>query len=91
MFKASVTEGSMPVMVNPGDVIDLDRFTAMMVIGASKAEFASEGARILVQTDYVAPARPVSPVVDPIGAVVAALNALTEATLGQKSARMKGV
>lgn len=78
-------------MVNPGDVVDLDRFTAMMVVTSGKALFAEDGTKLLVQKDYVAPPRAVTYAADPIGAAVAAINALTQAVLGQKGAQLKGV
>jgi hypothetical protein len=90
MFKASI-DSALPIMLNPGDVVDVDRFMAGMLFAGEKAEPAPEGARLLVQKDYVPAPRPVLTIAsDPIGAVVAALNALTEATLGRKHA-VKGV
>lgn len=86
MFKASI-EGALPIMVNPGDVVDLDRFTAGMLLSAEKAELASD-AKLFIQKDYVPPPRVIAPDLDPIGAIVKALHNLTEATIGR--ARQKG-
>ena len=76
MFKASI-EGALPLMVNPGDVVDVDLFMAGMLIKSEKAELTEEKPRI--NKDYVAPARPVIAGLDPIGALLRAVETLTKA------------
>lgn len=54
MFKASIG-GALPVMVNPGDVVEVDRFMAGMLVQTEKAELTDDRPRI--NADYKAPER----------------------------------
>ena len=74
MFKASLA-GALPVMVNPGDVVEVDRFMAGMLVNSEKAELTDEKPRI--NPDYKAPERPLS-VTDPIGLLTRAVDSLTK-------------
>lgn len=73
MFKVSIG-GALPVMVNPGDVVDVDRFMAGMLVQSEKAEVTDEKTRI--NPDYKAPERaPAQP--DTIGLLTRAVENLT--------------
>jgi hypothetical protein len=74
MFKA-VVEGSLPTMLNPGDVVDVDQFMAGMLIQCEKAELTDEKLRI--NKDYVATQRPATAGLDPMGAILRAIESLT--------------
>jgi hypothetical protein len=74
MFKASIS-GALPVMVNPGDVVEVDRFMAGMLVNSEKAELTDEKPRI--NPDYKAPERLPS-VSDPIGLLTRAVEHLTK-------------
>lgn len=76
MFKASI-DGALPIMVNPGDVVDVDLFLAGMLIKSEKAELTEEKPRI--NKEYVAPPRPVFAGLDPLGALLRAVETLTKA------------
>lgn len=45
----------MPVMLNPGSVVEVDAFTASMLMRAEKAEPTEE--KLFINKDYVAPPR----------------------------------
>lgn len=74
MFKASI-EGATAIMVNPGDVVEVDRFMAGMLIQAHKAEPTDEKAAI--NKDYRAPVAASSFAADPLAAFVRAVEGLT--------------
>lgn len=54
MFKASI-DGALPIMLNPGDVADVDVFTASMLLRSEKAELTED--KPFINKNYVAPAR----------------------------------
>lgn len=73
MFKASV-DGAACIMLNPGDVVEVDRFTAGMLIQMQKAEITDE--KPCVNKSYVAPVKPAA---DQPGSVWQAIESLTKA------------
>jgi hypothetical protein len=75
MFKASV-EGATPIMLNPGDVVDVDLFLGSMLVNSLKAELTEEKPRI--QKDYQPEPRPSSVIADPLGAILHAIEGLTK-------------
>lgn len=85
MFKASI-DGALPIMVHPGDVVDVDLFLAGTLIKSEKAELTEEKPH--VDKDYVAPPRPVLAGLDPLGALLRAVETLTKAmTLSAQKGR----
>jgi len=81
MFKASI-DGALPIMVHPGDVVEVDRFMAGMLMTSEKAIATEE--KLHLDRDYTAPVKPISIVADPFGAILKALETLT-GTLGTLS------
>jgi hypothetical protein len=74
MFKASI-DGAAAVMVHPGDVVEVDRFMAGMLMQSQKAEPTEEKVRI--NKDYTAPPVVASVVSDPFTAFARAIESLT--------------
>ena len=74
MFKASIG-GALPVMVNPGDVVEVDRYMAGMLVQSEKAELTDK--KQFVNPDYKAPERAPS-ALDPIGLLTRAVESLTK-------------
>jgi len=72
MFKASI-DGAACIMLNPGDVVEVDRFTAGMLIQTQKAEITDE--KLCVNKQYVAPMKPVA---DQPSSVWQAIESLTK-------------
>jgi len=82
MFKASIS-GALPVMVNPGDVVEVDRYMAGMLVQSEKAELTELKPRI--NPDYKAPERPASSA-DTLSLLTRAVENLTrivQETLGR--------
>lgn len=73
MFKASIG-GALPVMVNPGDVVEVDRFMAGMLVQSEKAEVTQE--KLFINADYKAPERAPEPN-DQVGLLTKAVESLT--------------
>lgn len=75
MFKAPM-EGGMPVMINPGDVIETkDRYLAWSLVTQEKAEFTEE--KPFINPNYKAPERPAA-ANDPTALLVQAVGQLTK-------------
>lgn len=74
MFKASIS-GALPVMVNPGDVVEVDRFMAGMLVNSEKADLTDEKPHI--NPNYKAPERLVF-AADPIALLTRAVESLTK-------------
>jgi hypothetical protein len=85
MFKASI-DGALPIMLNPGDVADVDVFTASMLIRSEKAELTDD--KPFINKNYVAPTR-VSQTDSGLGALMAVLSGIqnTLTTLQPAKAR----
>ena len=75
-FQAPV-EGVGMKMLNPGSVTDVDLFLGSMLIQSGKAELTEE--KPFINKDYAEPARPVVAGLDPIGALLRAVETLTKA------------
>ncbi len=76
MFKAPM-EGGLPVMVNPGDVIEVkDRYLAWALVTQEKAEFTEE--KLFINPSYKAPERP-AVANDPMSLLAAAIGQFTKA------------
>lgn len=74
MFKVSIN-GGLPQMVNPGDVVEVDRYMFGMLIQSEKAERTEE--KLFVNPDYKAPERPAS-ALDPVGLLTRTVENLTK-------------
>ena len=74
MFKASIN-GATPVMVNPGDVVEVDRYMAGMLVQSEKAELTQD--KLHINLDYKAPERAAS-ALDPIALLTSAVTSLTK-------------
>ena len=74
MFKAP-TGGPLPVMINPGDVVEVDAYMAGMLLQTKKAELTEEKPHI--DPNYKAPERAPS-AADPIALLTAAVASLTK-------------
>lgn len=74
MFKASIG-GALPVMVNPGDVVEVDGFMAGMLVNSEKAELTEEKPHI--NPDYKAPERAPAPS-DAIALLTRSVETLTK-------------
>jgi hypothetical protein len=73
MFKVSIGGGA-PMMVNPGDVVDVDRYMFGMLVQSEKAERTDE--KPFINPDYKAPERTAS-ASDPVGLLTRAVDNLT--------------
>lgn len=73
MFKVSLG-GALPVMVNPGDVVEVDRFMAGMMVQSEKADVTQD--KLFVNPDYKAPER-VSVSNDPVSLLTRTVENLT--------------
>jgi hypothetical protein len=83
MFKVSIA-GAAPQMVNPGDVVEVDRYMYGMLVQSEKAERTEE--KLYINPNYRAPARPVS-AMDPfsvLAAQVANLTKVVQESLGRQ-------
>jgi hypothetical protein len=74
MFKASI-DGAAAVMVHPGDVVDVDRFMAGMLMQSQKAEPTDE--KLHLNKEWSAPAVMASVASDPFSAFARAIESLT--------------
>lgn len=74
MFKSSIN-GATPVMVNPGDVVDVDRYMAGMLVQSEKAELSQE--KLHINPDYKAPERAAA-AADPYSLLTRAVESLTQ-------------
>lgn len=74
MFKASVG-GALPQMVNPGDVVEVDRYLAGMLVASEKAELTDK--KPYINSDYKAPERAAS-ALDPIALLTRTVENLTK-------------
>jgi len=88
MFKAA-SGGALPVMINPGDVVDVDAYMAGMLLQTQKAELTEDKAYI--NPNYKAPERAASGL-DPVALLTSAVANLTkivqELTGGSKQAKL---
>jgi len=73
MFKVSIG-GALPVMINPGDVVEVDRYMAGMLVQSEKAELTQEKVRL--NPEYQAPERVAN--YDALGLILQALQNLTK-------------
>jgi hypothetical protein len=85
MFKASVG-GALPQMINPGDVVEVDRYMAGMLVQSEKAELTQEKSRI--DPNYKAPERAAFGS-DPIALLTRAVDNLTTIVKELVSGRSK--
>ena len=85
MFKASIS-GALPVMVNPGDVVEVDRYMAGMLVNSEKAELTEQKPRI--NPDYKAPERTASGS-DPVALLTRTVENLTKIVQELMSGRQK--
>ena len=84
MFTASI-DGASPIMLHPGDVVDVDLFQAGMLMRSEKCELTEEKPRI--NKEYVAPAKVDQTSDTGAGAFMKALTTLNSSVqaLAQKS------
>jgi len=88
MFKASI-QGATPVMVNPGDVVEVDRYMAGMLVQSEKADLTQDKPHI--NPDYKAPARAAAGT-DPLSLLTRAVESLTQIvqeTLGRSKGQAR--
>ena len=84
MFKASIG-GAQPQMINPGDVVEVDRWMAGMLIQSEKAEVTKEN--LAINPNYQAPVRPAA--ADTFSLLARAVENLTKIVQEFGSARQK--
>jgi hypothetical protein len=75
MFKASIA-GALPVMVNPDDVVEVDRYMAGMLVQSEKAELTEEKPRI--NPNYKPPERTAAAGSDPIALLTKAVDNMSK-------------
>jgi len=88
MFKVSIG-GGVPVMVNPGDVVDVDRYMFGMLVQSEKAERTED--KPYINPDYKAPARAASSA-DQLSLLTRAVESLTQIvqeTLGRSKGQAR--
>ena len=85
MFKASIS-GALPVMINPGDVVEVDRYMAGMLVQSEKAELTEAKPRI--NPDYRAPERAAAGS-DPVALLTRTVESLTKIVQEFMSGRQK--
>jgi len=85
MFKASVG-GALPQMINPGDVVEVDRYMAGMLVQSEKAELTQDKPRI--NPDYKPPERTAA-ASDPIALLTRTVENLTKIVQEFMSGRQK--
>ena len=79
MFKAP-NESGLPIMVHPGDVVEVDRFLGGLLMSSGKAEETTD--KLAINREYKEPARVTAP--DAFSAILSAVQNLNATLSAQK-------
>lgn len=79
MFKAPM-DGSLPLMVHPGDVVEVDRFLAGLLMSSGKAEETTD--KLAINREHKETARVTPP--DAFSAILSAVQNLNATLSAQK-------